>query len=78
VQRDGTDSSIVPLRPENEEAARIFQIVRGQVITRQAADGQVIEELNQVAVWAAIDAYGVTDRTGVFEKVLRAFERVGT
>jgi len=31
-----------------------------------------------VAVWAAIDAYGVTDRTGVFEKVLRAFERVGT
>jgi hypothetical protein len=31
------------------------------------------KDLNHLAVWAAIDAYGVRDRVGTFEKVLRLF-----
>lgn len=61
------------LREENEDAARIYNIVRGQVLTRWNGERDVIVGLNQLAVWAAIDAYGVRDRTGCFEKVRRLF-----
>jgi hypothetical protein len=64
------ESCRVDLRRENEDAARIFQMVRGQVVT--AGNGQVID-INHMAVWAAIDAYGVRDRTGTFEKVCTLF-----
>jgi hypothetical protein len=50
---------------ENEEAARIFLMVRGQRLSN--------EDLNQLAVWAAIDGYGIKDRVGTFEKVLQTF-----
>lgn len=78
LETTGTDASIVHLLPENDEAARIFQLVRGQVVTRHGAENSIVEELNQLAVWAALDAYGVTDRTQVFEKILAAFGRVGS
>jgi hypothetical protein len=61
------------LKPENEDAARIFQIVRGQCRIRWNGERDVVVDLDHLAVWAAIDAYGVRDRVGTFEKVLRLF-----
>ena len=66
----------IPLRPENEDAGRIFQIVRGQVLTRFNGKVDVVVDLNHGAVWAAIDAYEIKDRTGTFEKVMRAFHQI--
>jgi hypothetical protein len=33
-------------------------------------------ELNQMAIWAAIDGYGIKDRIGAFEKVLKVFSDI--
>ena len=63
------------------DAARIFQRVRGQTIDRlhiEAGPNGVLayskpKDLNHVAVWAAIDAYGVRDRIGTFEKIMALF-----
>lgn len=33
----------------------------------------MVIDINQLAVWAAIDAYGVTDRVRCFERVLTLF-----
>jgi len=57
------------LREENEEAARIYQLVRGQVIVA----GETVIDLNFVAVKTVMDLYGVADQRGVFEKVRKAF-----
>jgi len=66
---------------ENKDAVGIFQIVWGQTIDGlhiEATKKGVIayskpKALNHLAVWAAIDAYGVRDRTGCFEKILNLF-----
>jgi hypothetical protein len=55
----------VQLVDENYDAARIFQLVRYQTV----GNG----DLNQLAVWAAIDGYGIKDRVGTFERVLHCF-----
>ena len=67
------ESCRVELKVTNEAAARIYRMVRGQVITRHNGKYDVIVDLNHLAVWAAIDAYGVQNRTECFEKVLRLF-----
>lgn len=74
----------VELVSENEEAARIFMTVRGQTVNRLHAQsgpgGAVITDrpadINHAAVWAAIDAYGVRDRVGCFERVCRCFHAI--
>jgi hypothetical protein len=63
----------VELREENEDAARTFQMVRGQVLTRWNGERDVVMDLNHLAIWAAIDAYGIQDRIGTFEKVMALF-----
>jgi hypothetical protein len=63
----------VDLKEENEDAARIFRIVRGQVITRFNGQTDVIVDLNHLAVWAAIDRYGVKDQQRCFERVMKIF-----
>jgi hypothetical protein len=67
------DTCRVELKEENEDAAHIFNLVRGQVITRFNGQTDMIIGINHLAVWAAIDAYRVKDRTGCFEKVLNTF-----
>ena len=69
-QEPPCDTCRVELAEANEDAAHIYRIVCGQVITR--FDGQVVD-LNHLAVWAAIDGYEVKDRRGCFEKVLKTF-----
>ena len=63
----------VELRSENDEAAKIFGIVRGQVLTRFNGEVDVVIGLSHPAIWAAIDGYGIRDRVGTFEKVIRLF-----
>jgi hypothetical protein len=70
------ESCRVELKVENEDAARIFMIVRGQCRTRFNGKYDVVVDLDHNAVWAAIDAYGVKDRTGTFEKVLNLFHQL--
>jgi hypothetical protein len=67
------ESCRVELMVDNEDAARIFQTTRAQCLTRFNGESDVVIDLNHVAVWAAIDAYGVRDRTGCFERVIRVF-----
>jgi hypothetical protein len=66
----------VDLFDDNEDAARIFQIVRRQVVTRFNGQVDVVIDINHVALWQAIDGYGVRDRRGCFEKVLRLFHEL--
>ncbi len=70
------ESCRVELREENDDAARIFNTVQGQVLTRFNGKYDVVTDINQLAVWAAIDAYGVKDRTGTFEKVMNLFHHL--
>lgn len=67
------ESCRVELRWENEDAARIYRMIRGQVITRHNGRHDTIMDLNHVALWAAIDGYGIRDRIGTFERVLTVF-----
>lgn len=52
---------------ENREAWRIFNLVRYQLV--MGVNGPV--DVNHLAIHAAMDLYGVTDRRDCFEKVLR-------
>jgi hypothetical protein len=63
----------IDLKEENEDVARIFQIVRGQVITRFNGQVDMIMDLNHLAVWAAIDRYGIKNPRECFEKVMKMF-----
>jgi len=67
------DTCRVELRQENADAARIFGIVRGQILTRFNGEVDVIIGLNHLAIWAAIDEYRIKDRIGTFEKVIWLF-----
>lgn len=59
------ESCRVELKVENSDAARIFLTVRGQKLSNG--------DLNHLAVWAAIDSYGIRDRAGTFDKVMVTF-----
>lgn len=69
------ESCRVELQEENVEAAFIYQLVRGQVLTQFNGEYDVVTDINHLALWAAIDRYpgGVTDRWEVFNKVRRVF-----
>lgn len=63
----------VDLMEENETAARIFQTVRGQVRTMWNGEQDIVFDLDHCAVWATIDAYRVSDRVGMFDKIRHCF-----
>lgn len=52
------------------DAWKILQLVHKQVII--APSGETID-LNHLAVWKAIDEYGIENKIGIFEKVTGAF-----
>jgi len=66
----------VELVKENEDAARVFFKVRGQTILAFNGERNIPVDLNHLAVWAMIDAYGIKDRIGTFEKVLRCWHEL--
>ena len=59
----------VILLEENADAAKIYQIVRGQIVTL----GENVIDLNHVALWEAIDRYKVRDPVRCFELVNTVF-----
>lgn len=52
---------------ENHDAVRVFFLTQNQLI--MGPSGPV--DINQLAVHAAIELYGIQDRQGCFEKVMR-------
>ena len=69
---------------ENEDASRVYFDVRGQTIDalhiESTMGGSVAyskpKDLNHLAVWAMIDAYGIKDRLGTFKKVVRCWHEI--
>ena len=60
---------------ENEEAARIFQMVRGQCECRWNGEQDIEIDLNHLAIWKAIEKFpgGIKDEWGCFTKISRAW-----
>jgi hypothetical protein len=67
------DGCMVDLAEENEDAARIFQIVRGQVRTRFNGQHDDVIDLDFNAVKMAMDLYQIHNQREVFEKVRATF-----
>ena len=61
----------VDLKEENEDAARIFRVVRGQYIVF----GERVVDLNFQSVKVIMDLYNIRDQKACFEKVLNIFHR---
>ena len=61
---------ITDLMECNQDALRIWRLVKNQVVT--VGMGQPVD-LNQMAIWEAIDRYGVEDQIGTFEKIVVLF-----
>jgi hypothetical protein len=74
-ERDGViyeppcETCRVTLLEENADAARIYQLTRGQIVTL----GENVIDLNHVALWQAIDRYKVKEPVRVFELVNKVF-----
>ena len=54
---------------ENADAAQIYGMIRGQVRTL----GEQVIDLDHVALWEAIDRYGVKDPVRCLELVNKVF-----
>lgn len=67
----------VEMREENAEAARVFFLVRHQVVTRRivGSDGRprLVVDLSLPAVKAGMDIHGVTNQRECLERVRRLF-----
>jgi hypothetical protein len=64
------DECRVELMEENKEAAMIYNLVQGQVIT--AGMGEPID-INHIALWEAIDRFRISNPLDCFGKVNRIF-----
>ena len=63
----------VELLPENMDAAAVYRAVRGQVISIFNGERSVIVDINHHAIHLAMDRMGITDKRGVFDKVVGCF-----
>jgi iron uptake system EfeUOB component EfeO/EfeM len=63
----------VDLDKANEEAAHIYGLVQGQIITRHNGQYDEIVDLNYSAVKIVMDLYEVKKQRECFEKVLKTF-----
>lgn len=59
--------------PENRQAAIIYQLVEGQIITRFNGHHDDIIDLNYGALKTVMDLYEIKDQKMVFEKVRKLF-----
>ena len=69
------ESCRVELVKENEDAARIFQMVRAQCEVRWNGEQDIEIDLNHLALWKAIEKFpgGIKDEWSCFNRVLRAW-----
>lgn len=78
-ERDGVnydppcETCRVILLEENADAARIYQLTRGQIVTWFNGEVDKVVDLNHVALWQAIDHYKVKEPVRVFELVNKVF-----
>jgi len=63
----------VILMEENQDAAMIYQLCRGQVLTVFNGERTIVTDLNHVAVWMNIDRYKVKEPVRCFEAVNKVF-----
>lgn len=70
-QEPPCDTCMVDLMKENHDTINIFNRVRGQVIT-QGPDNMATD-LNYQAIMAVMDLYGIKDKKGTFERVVKTF-----
>lgn len=61
---------------ENEDAAKIYFKVRRQTLNVWNGERDIPVDLNHLAVFAWIDAYGIKDRIGTAEKVTRCWHEI--
>jgi len=69
------ESCRVELVRENEDAARIFMLVRGQTLRLWNGEQDIEIDLNHLALWKAIEKFpgGIKDEWGTFQKICRAW-----
>lgn len=72
-EKGESDPTIVTLRRDNEDAATVYMMARGQVVT--AGMGKVVD-LNIPAVKIIMDLYGVSNQRDCLGRVLRAFYHI--
>ena len=65
----------VELKVENEQAARIFQMVRSQCEVRWNGEQDIEIDLHHPSLWKAIEKFpgGVKDEWSTFQRVSRAW-----
>ena len=61
------------LLEENKDAGVIYQLVRGQVVTRHNGRYDQILDLNFQSIKTVMDLYEIKDQRKVFEKVRSLF-----
>jgi hypothetical protein len=74
----------VELVKENRDAKDIYYKVRHQTLDalhiESTMGGSVgyskPKDINHLAVWAMIDAYGIKDRLGTFDKIIRCWHHI--
>ena len=67
------DNCLPPLLLENEDVARVFNIVQSQVVT--VGQGKVVD-VNHTAIHDAMDMYGVINKKECFERVVKLFHEL--
>jgi hypothetical protein len=63
----------VTLLEENADAARMYQLSRGQVITMFNGEIDKVIDINHVALWQNIERYKARDPMRCFELVTKVF-----
>jgi hypothetical protein len=66
----------VVLLEENEEAADVYMMCRGQVLTADIGQNRRIVTLSVPAVKATMDAYKVKDQKTVLGKVMKLWHAI--
>ena len=61
---------------ENEDAAKIYFKVRRQTLNVWNGERDIPVDLNHLAIWAMIDAYGVKDRLNMFDKICHCWHEI--
>jgi hypothetical protein len=62
----------VDLMEENADAAMVYHLTRGQIVTL----GEHVVDISHPAVWQAIDRYKIADPIRCFELVNKVFHHM--
>lgn len=60
----------------NYEAAKIYNLVQGQVLFRFDGERDMVVELNQPALWKLLEKHKVKNETEIFERIYQTFHNI--